>query len=157
MKANQLVSVALLVELTGYSESKIYRLAKQGVIKRRGSRTKESGFPLDASIQALLKHAGGEEAEAPEPAPSIKDQIEAEKLAEIREAAALRRRELIPVGSLEEYARQVGEVVRQGLEAFPAMVHKRIPHLRGSEVNMIRAEAGKVADRIAEFDDAGAA
>lgn len=65
---------------------------------------------------------------------------------------AMRRREVVPVAVLEDYAERVGTFVRGMLEALPAQLKRRIHHLRASEVNVIKQEVAKLSDGIATYD-----
>lgn len=163
MKTNQLVSAQIFAELTGLSESKVYRLAKAGVIKRRGSRNGESGFPLRENLQALLAHveASAKQDKVVQLHPgdqedgkrvSTQELIEREQLEKLRRQNALARREYAPVDELRLYAEKVALVIRSGLEALPGQIRQRIPHLRAAEASMIESEVVKIAGRIADHD-----
>ncbi len=84
--------------------------------------------------------------------PDTKELIEREKLAKLREEAAMREGQLAPIELLEEYADRVGSVIRKGLESLPGLIKQRIPHLRAAEVGMIENEVVRLAGRIADHD-----
>lgn len=72
---------------------------------------------------------------------------------------AIRRREVVPVAVLQDYAEQLANFLRAGLESLPAMITRRIHHLRAAEQHAIKQEVAKLSDGLASytFDHEGAA
>ncbi len=65
---------------------------------------------------------------------------------------AERRRELVPVTELREAMAKVGGLVRANLEAWPAELKRAAPHLRNSEIAVIKRSIAKLSDAIADID-----
>lgn len=147
----QVFSVVELAPVFGISEWKLRNAIKDLHIPKTGNRH-VNGYKLGRVAQALLEDARGKaKPEEPKP-PTLKEQKEQLQLDEMREQAALRRREIVPVALLEEYASQVANVTRSGLESLTANIYKQIPHLRPDELQSIRKEISAIADRIADFE-----
>jgi phage terminase Nu1 subunit (DNA packaging protein) len=161
--------MATKAELAGHlftSEQNLDDLRKLGVVPMPRGR---AGYDLDVCRRMYIEHLRTR-ARSPAPAPDETAAAAAERLktqddlmterarlaAEQANRAAMenavRRRELAPVSLLQTYSEQVGSVVRQGLEALPAQLKRRIPHLRSSEINIIRQEVARTSDAIASFD-----
>lgn len=143
-----------LAEVFGLSEWKMRKRITDLSVPKTGN-AHVNGYKLGRVVQAVMAQADGAE-EAKEPAPpTTKELLERERLAEIQEQAALRRRQIAPVSTLRDYGTQMANVVRSGLESLTPNISKRVPHLRPDELAHIRAEIAKIADRIADFDIEG--
>ncbi len=135
------------------------KLRRDGVLPGPRGR---AAYDLDALRRAYIEHIKHAQSKVTtlhpdQPPRDLKDQLDEEKLADIREKRAIRHREYIPVGELQDYCVRVATVVRAGLEALPGLVRQRIPHLRAAEVGVIEAEVAKVAGRIPDQDFSSAA
>lgn len=85
--------------------------------------------------------------------------LAAEQADKVAMENAIRRREVVPVVVLQDYAEQLANFLRAGLEAFPAQIKRRIHHLRAAEFNAVKQEVAKLSDAIATYsiDHEGAA
>lgn len=76
--------------------------------------------------------------------------------AEQAEKAALdnleRKGELMPTGVLQHYCAEIAGHVRAVLEALPAEMKAKIPHLRSDEVAVVRRVTAQCSDAIADFE-----
>lgn len=141
-----------LAALVGKSESVIYSLQREGVIRRKAGRG--GGYDPLYCVPRILEHYAkpAPEQSAEFDPTDIKQQIEIEKLNKMRLEAAQQRRELIPVSVLRHYAEQAGATIHDGLEALAANIKKRVPGLRASDVAQIKKEIAKVANGVVDFD-----
>lgn len=62
------------------------------------------------------------------------------------------RQLLIPASALRGYCEQVAALVRPVLEALPGQCKRRIPHLRASEIGVIKSECAKASDAVASIE-----
>lgn len=122
------------------------------------------GYDLDECRVLLFRHlrrqvATGEDAERKRDRQDIVDDINKERARQAAETAdklalenAVRRRELVPVAELRDALLKVAGLVRANLEAWPAMLKRAAPHLRNSEVAVIKREIAKLSDAVADID-----
>lgn len=160
-----MASKAELAEHLFTSPQTIDKLRRDGVIPSPRGR---AGYKLDDCRRVYLEHLRARaRAPAGDPEPDEhkvqrmrnQDKLEEERARLAAEQAdkaamenAIRRREVAPVAVLESYAEKVSGVVRSALEALPAQCKRRIPHLRASEINLIKQECTRASDAIADFD-----
>ncbi|MCR9279971.1 MAG: hypothetical protein NXH85_18585 [Pseudomonadaceae bacterium] len=133
------------------SERRFRQLRQQGAVT--GPKGGKGGYDLDeVRLQYIraLRASKGDLAGVTQS--GVADDIAAEKLKKLRIENARLTRELVPVDVLELYARKLGSTVKDGLDALVGNVKKRLPHLRSSELQMIRQEIAKTSNAIADFN-----
>jgi len=88
----------------------------------------------------------------------VVDSIQVERARQAAETAdklamenRITRRELAPVAELERALADVGTLIRSRLESLSAQMKRRIPHLRASELGVVKQEVAKLSDEIASI------
>ncbi|MEM7217717.1 MAG: hypothetical protein AAF515_05090 [Pseudomonadota bacterium] len=123
--------------------------ARRDTAKLQRRIDKGAGGPNSAGLRVV----GGTDADAQEQvaAPtSPKEQLELIKLQKAIREDQQEAGELAPVVMLEEFARDVGNLVRRNLETLPQRIKTKIPHLRASEVGLINTECVRISDQVAD-------
>ena len=148
------------------NEHVIRDLERAGVFKRSGGR---AGYDLDTCRVQYIRHlrALAKGADQDEPLDDdanmrrqqVVDTINVEKARQAAEMAdklamenAVRRRELAPVSELRSAMTQVGSLIRTRLESLPAQLKRRIPHLRASELGIVKQEMARLSDELASIE-----
>lgn len=136
------------------------QLRKAGYLPKPRGR---AGYVLDDVRRAYIDHLkAGIDTESPDVGGAERqkhvDDLARERARHAAESAdkiALqnreKRRELVPVSAVRDYCTEVASLIRPRLEALPARCKVEIPHLRASEVAVIRREVTRVTDEIADI------
>lgn len=149
------------------NEHKFRQLVAVGVIEKAA---KNGGYDLDVVRHQYIKHlqtaADQEQESSYEADPDrrdarIKDEdtivkerarLAAEQAEKIALDNRIRKRELLPVGVLEEWAGNVSSVIRSELEAMAAEMKRQLPFLRSEDLAVVRRVVSRASDNIADFE-----
>lgn len=138
------VTTLQLSEALGIGANQINKLAARGILPKAG----HNRYPLKAAVRAYTDHMR----QAPGTGTTIKQELDQERLDALRHKNAKQRGELLPVEVLQSYAEKLGSMIHDQLETLPGKIKKQIPHLRGSELSLIRRELAKARASIANFN-----
>jgi phage terminase Nu1 subunit (DNA packaging protein) len=150
---DQRVTADTMADLLNMSVTHLYRLKKKGIFVRRGTRT-GGGFPIRENLHNYLAHINQDlEGEREKETDDPKTRLDHLKVQEKEMDLAIQKREYIHRSELVSWTEQVGSQLHAVLEALPSQIKKRIPHLRGAEINLIKDMLAKAANGIARLDN----
>jgi terminase small subunit / prophage DNA-packing protein len=132
------------------NEHTIRQLVKQGVVSRParpGQYTDEHiGEYIDHLVATLPKQS---------PTPELTDirtRLARVKLAAAEREEAITERQYAPIALFEEMIAKAGAVIQSVLETIPGQFKKRVPHLRASELDILRKLLNRAATALSDAD-----
>ncbi len=140
-----------IAQLLRSNEHEIRGLIRNGVLPEA---EKRGQYDVKACVSAYIDHLRLvlPEKTSGSALNEVRQEIENERLKKLQFENAVSSGEYAPISLLEEYAGMVGSIVSDALEALPAHIKKRIPHLRHGEVTQIKQEIAKIRRSIVDFD-----